>query len=105
MNIWHTLFGHPAIRKLSPQPKREVKRLLEELVKIGKLEDYLSLHRGGDYDRNYHHKRAREIGKRLDEIGGLELMRAARARVKRKLDPVMAEHLDYCWQDIGDWQF
>jgi len=104
MNIWHALFGHPAIRKLPPKPKREVKRLLEELVKIGELEDYLSLHRGGDYDRNYHHKRAREIGKRLNEIGGLELMQAARAHIKRKLKPVMAEHLDYCWQDIGDWQ-
>jgi len=104
MNIWHALFGHPTIRKLPPQPKREVKRLLEELVKIGKLDDYLSLHRGGDYDRNYHHKRAREIGKRLDEIGGLALMQAARSHIKRKLKPVMAEHLDYCWQDIGDWQ-
>jgi hypothetical protein len=33
----------------------------------------------------------------------LPLMQAARARVKRKLDPVMAEHLDYCWNQIGDW--
>ena len=104
MKIWQTLFGHPAIRKLPPQPKREVKRLVEELVKIGKLEDYLSLHRGGDYNRNYHHKRAREIGARLDEIGGLALMRAARARVERKLGVVMAEHLDYCWMEIGEWQ-
>lgn len=104
MNIWHALFGHPAIRKLPPQPKREAKRLLEELIKIGKQEDYLSLHRGGDYDRNYHHKRAREIGARLHEIGGLPLMQAARARVRRKLNPVMAEHLDYCWMEIGDWQ-
>jgi hypothetical protein len=104
MNIWHALFGHPALRKLSPHQKSEVERLLEELVKIGKLEDYLSLHRGGDYDRNFHHKRARQIGARLNEIGGLPLMQAARARVKRKLDPIMAEHLDYCWNLVGDWQ-
>ena len=104
MNIWHALFGHPTILKLPPEPKREVKHLLEELVKIGKLEDFLSVHRGGDYDRNYHHKRAREIGARLDKIGGEELMWAARAHIKRKLDPVMAEHLDYCWMDIGTWQ-
>ena len=103
MNIWHAIFGHPAIRKLSPQPKREVQRLLDELIKIGDLEDFLSLHRGGDYDRNYHHKRAREIGACLHDIGGLDLMLAARARVKRKLGAVMAEHLDYCWTEIGDW--
>jgi RNA processing factor Prp31 len=104
MKIWQALFGHSAIRKLPPEAKREVKRLLAELVKIGKLEDFLSLHRGGDYDRNYHHKRAREIGSRLDEIGGHELMQAARALVKRKLNPIIAEHLDYCWMEIGDWQ-
>lgn len=104
MNIWHALFGQPALRRLPPERKREVKQLLEELVNIGKLEDFLSLHRGGDYDRNYHHKRAREIGVRLNKIGGLALMQAARARVKRKLNPVMAEHLDYCWMEIGDWQ-
>jgi RNA processing factor Prp31 len=104
MNILHALFGHPAIRKLSPEQNKEVKRLLAELVKIGRLEDFLSLHRGGDYDRNYHHKRAREIGARLNEIGGHELMQAARAHIKGKLDPVMAEHLDYCWMEIGDWQ-
>ncbi|MFW5714136.1 MAG: hypothetical protein ACOCYU_05640 [Brevefilum sp.] len=104
MSIWHALFGHPAIRKLPPEQKREVKRLLEELVRIGEMEDYLSLHRGGKYNVNYHHKRAREIGARLNEIGGLALMQAARARVKRKLDPVMAEHLDFCWMEIGEWQ-
>ena len=104
MKIWHAIFGHPAIRKLPSATKREVDSLLEELIRIGKLEDFLSVHRGGDYDRNYHHKRAREIGQRLNEIGGLDLMLAARARVKRKIDPVMAEHLDYCWMEIGDWQ-
>jgi RNA processing factor Prp31 len=104
MNIWHAVFGHPAIRKLPPQTKGEVERLLAELVRIGKQEDFLSVHRGGAYDRNYHHRRTREIGARLHDIGGLQLMLAARARVKRKLDAVMAEHLDYCWMEIGDWQ-
>ena len=41
---------------------------------------------------------------KLNQIGGLELMQAARAHVKRKLKMVMAEHLDYCWQGIGDWK-
>lgn len=104
MNIWHALFGNPTIRKLPPKTKQEVKRLFEELIKIGKLDDFLSLQRGGAYNRDYHHKRAREIGERLNVIGGLPLMQAARTRVRRKISPVMAEHLDYCWQDIGEWQ-
>ncbi len=104
MSIWEALFGHPAIRNLPADQKQEVKRLLKKLVKIGELDDFLSLQPGGPFNVRCHHTGAREIGKRLDQIGGLELMDAARSHVKRKLKPVMAEHLDYCWQDIGDWQ-
>jgi hypothetical protein len=51
-----------------------------------------------------HHTGARKIGEQLNKIGGLELMDAARWHVKSKLKSVMAEHLDYCWQNIGEWQ-
>lgn len=104
MSIWDALFGQPAIRQLPPEPKREVKHLLDELVRIGKMDDFLSTHPGGQFNGHCHHIRARKIGQRINEIGGLELMQAARSHVKRKLKPVMAEHLDYCWQDIGEWQ-
>jgi len=104
MSIWEALFGHPAIRQLPPQPKREVKGMLEELVKIGKQDDFLSLQPGGPFNVRCHHTHARRIGQRLHEIGGLELMQAARSHVKRKLKAVMAEHLDHCWKDIGDWR-
>jgi len=104
MSIWDAIFGYPAIRQLPPEHKREVKRLLEDLVKIGKLDDYLSLQPGSPFNIRCHHTGARKIGERLNEIGGLELMQAARSYVKHKLKSVIAEHLDYCWQDIGDWQ-
>ncbi len=104
MSIWEALFGHPVIRNLPSDQKQEVKGLLKKLVKIGELDDFLSLQPGGPFNVRCHHTGAREIGKRLDQIGGLELMDAARSHVKRKLKPVLAEHLDYCWQDIGDWQ-
>lgn len=104
MSIWESLFGHPAIRQLDPEPKREVKRLLDELVRIGELDDYLSLQPGSPFNVRCHHTRARKIGERLNEIGGLELMLAARSHVKRKLKAVLAEHLDYCWSNIGEWQ-
>lgn len=104
MSIWDIIFGHPAIRELPPQKKKDVNKLISELIKIGKLDDYLSLQPGGPFNVRCHHTRARQIGERLNEIGGLELMEAARWRVKRKLKDVMAEHLDYCWQGIGEWQ-
>ncbi len=104
MSILDMIFGHPTIRQLPPHEKQEVKSLLAELVKIGKLDDFLSLQPGGPFNVRCHHVRARKIGERLNDIGGLDLMQAGRSHVKRKLKSVMAEHLDYCWQDIGEWQ-
>jgi hypothetical protein len=104
MSIWDAIFGHPVIRNLPPEKKKEVNKLLAELVKIGKLDDFLSTQPGGPFNVRCHNVHARKIGQRLNEIGGLELMEAGRWHVKRKLKEVMAEHLDYCWQDIGEWQ-
>lgn len=103
MSIWETLFGHPAVRQLPAYSKQEVNKLFGELIKIGQLDDFLSLRPGGPFNIRCHHTGARRIGERLNEIGGLELMQAARSHVKRKLKAVIAEHLDYAWQDIGDW--
>lgn len=104
MSFLETIFGNPAIRKLSPESRREVQRLLDELVNIGHTDDFLSLQPGGAYNIRCHHVRARQIGTRFNEIGGLELMSAARAFIKRKLKSSLAEHLDYCWSDIGGWK-
>jgi hypothetical protein len=104
MSIWDMIFGHPAIRALDAEQKKEVNRLLADLVKIGHLDDYLSTSPGGQFDIRCHHVGARRIGLRLHQIGGLALMQAARDHVKRKLKAVMAEHLDYCWQNIGEWK-
>lgn len=104
MSIWDLIFGPPAIRALDSEQKKEVNRLLADLVKIGHLDDYLSTSPGGQFDIRCHHVGARRIGLRLHQIGGLELMQAARDHVKRKLKAVMAEHLDYCWQDVGGWK-
>jgi hypothetical protein len=104
MSILEKIFGYPAINRLPSQQKQEAKKLLDELVKIGKLDDYLALQPGGPFNVRCHHTGARKIGERLNELGGLELMWAARAYVKDKLKTTLAEHLDYCWQDIGEWQ-
>ena len=51
---------------------REVDKLLNELFQIGVEQDYLSERPGGAYNHQCRHVRTREIGRRLDEIGGLD---------------------------------
>jgi len=104
MSVFDAILGDPEIRKLDQHRKQEVNKLIEQLIVIGVRDDYLSLNPGGPFDIQCHHREAKDIGKRLYEIGGVPLMLAARKQVKRKLKAVMAEHLDYCWKDIGEWQ-
>jgi hypothetical protein len=85
------------------EQREEVDKLIDELVSIGKRDDYLSEHAGGQFNAQCHNIRARAIGKRLNEIGELELLEYTRSRVKRKLGANMASHLDYAWSNIGRW--
>lgn len=83
--------------------QQEVTRMLDELVRIGKTDDFLSERPGGAFNRESRHIRAREIGKRLDEIGGLGLMEYANRYVRRKLGKNLSWHLEAAWKDIGSW--
>ena len=83
--------------------KQDVERMLEELLRIGKTDDYLSERPGGGFNRECRHIRTREIGQRLNELGGLTLMEYANRRVRRKLGKNLSWHLEAAWKDIGDW--
>lgn len=104
MSIIDILFGYTAIKQLSSHQQKEVEKLIRELIKIGNSDDFLSLNPGGSFDIQCHHRHARDIGKRLNDMGGVPLMMAVRNRIQRKLKAVMAEHLDHCWKGIGDWK-
>ncbi len=104
MNLLTMLFGDPAINALDAHRKAEVRVMIEKLEKIGRTDDFLSLVPGGTFDMHCHHREAREIGKRLNEMGGVPIMMAVRNNIRRKLKDTLAEHLDHCWKDIGDWQ-
>lgn len=104
MGLINILFGEDAIRNLPPAQKQEVKKLIDQLVVIGKQDDFLSLVPGGPFDHQCHHRQAKEIGRQLFALGGLDLMMAVRNIIRRKLKDVMAEHLDHCWKDVGGWQ-
>jgi hypothetical protein len=83
--------------------QQEVTRLLDELVRIGKTEDFLSERPGGAFNRDSRHIRARDIGVRLNDIGGLRMMEYANRYVRRKLGKNLSWHLEAAWKDIGDW--
>lgn len=83
--------------------KEEVERLLDELVRIGKTDDYLSERPGAGFNAQCRHIRTREIGTRLDQIGGLELMEYANRHVRRKNGRQLSSHLEYAWTQIGKW--
>ena len=104
MSIYNNIFGEPEIRALDPQHKAEVKKMIDQLVQIGKTDDFISLAPGGPFDYQYHHREAKAIGRRIYEIGGVELMMAVRQTIKHKLTDVSAEHLDHAWKGIGTWR-
>ena len=41
MSLFNRIFGEPEIRALDPHNKAEVKKMIEELVEIGRTDDFL----------------------------------------------------------------
>jgi len=72
----------------------------QDLYRIGKIERFFSL-------EGKPHKRAHEIGKLLNELGGLILMQQVAKTVvtelRKRQDKDVARELEYCWNNIGDW--
>ncbi len=83
--------------------KDEIFDLIEELMTIGKTEDFLSEHPGGAFNRQCRHKRAREIGELLNEIGKYELMEFVYEKIRKKLGNAIGDHLEFAWVSIGEW--
>lgn len=81
----------------------EVDRLVGDLLRIGETEDFLSERPGGAFNMQCRHVRAIEIGKRLNEIGGEKLMEFTLRRVRKKLGKTIFAHLEYAWDDLGQW--
>jgi len=100
MAFLDSIFGkNPVPREMKP----EVDRMVEELVRIGKGEDFLSERPGGSFNAQCRHVRTREIGKRLNEIGGFALMEQIYKRMRKQLGAQLASHLSYSWAEIGKW--
>ena len=104
MSFFDKMIPSPATQRSTPASRQEAERLIEELIGVGRKDDYLSETSGGQFDLHCHNTNARRIGQRLNELGGLELMMAARQRVRKKLGMSLMSHLDYAWSNIGQWK-
>lgn len=84
--------------------REEVEKFIEELIQIGKRDDFLAERPGAGFNTQCRNIRARQIGTRLHEIGGMELMEYVQRRVRRKTSKVLSEHLEYAWDGVGRWK-
>jgi hypothetical protein len=85
-----------------------IEGLLRDLVEIGRTVKDPSYHNSGYLykdERGEHTRdpRAREIGARLDRLGGKALMLQAHAVVREELGSTAARGLEACWGEIGEW--
>lgn len=100
MGFFDALFN-PA--PCSAHQRAEVDRFVQELIQIGRQDDFLAERPGAPFNYQCRHTRARDIGVRLNELGGDALMEWVHRRVRAKLKEPLASHLSYAWTDIGDW--
>ncbi len=112
--------------------KPEADRLLDELIEIGRTEGFLSMPRDSNicgrcgskvvkrgvkvkctycgleqnynhFNETYKHIRAREIGTRLYDLGGQELMQKACYTVAAEHGASIGRELESAWAYIGGW--
>jgi hypothetical protein len=100
MGFLQDLFG---IVPCPADKRQEVNQLINELVTIGKRDDFLSERPGSPFNAQCRHTRARQIGTRLNEIGGMTLLEYTQRQIAKKNSKEIAAHLSYCWTEIGDW--
>jgi hypothetical protein len=77
--------------------------LIHELVEIGKVSPGTAPN-GGSHFLKQANGRAREIGQSLSELGGLDLMVAARGAIQSWLGRSAARELEAAWTGVGEWQ-
>jgi len=85
----------------------EADQLVAELLKIAKKEGFTTDRIGNKFDQNGNNIRAQEIGERLSQIGGIDLMKKAWWRIeveKHRTGLRESRSLDLCWNGIGGWR-
>jgi hypothetical protein len=89
--------------KLGKSLGSEADLLTTELIQIGKGCPFVSSNKSVEFNTNGQHVRAREIGQRLSELGGKNLMLAVHYRVRLATSGERARELECAWDYIGGW--
>lgn len=89
--------------KLGKSLGSEADLLVTELIQIGKGCPFVSSKKSVEFNTNGQHVRAREIGQRLSELGGKNLMLAVHYRVRLATSGERARELECAWDYIGGW--
>jgi ankyrin repeat protein len=79
--------------------------LVEELRALGRRPGFMSSAGSAAFDGDGRNVRAREIGRILNERGGLERMRRAAYEVRGAVGVPASEELSYIWNGIGSWKW
>jgi len=104
VNLLNQLFGNSNRSvNLTREQRQVVDELVDQLISIGHKEDFLSERPGGEYNGQCRHRRTREIGEKLNAIGGIDVMWLAFERVRKKVGRQLGDHLEYAWGGIGEW--
>jgi hypothetical protein len=104
MDFFTNLFSKPPF---PAQQKPEITRLMDELVRIGTHDDYLSERPGAGFNSQCRNIRAIAIGRRLHELGGVVLMEWVFNRIRKpiaKSNKSLPDHLQYAWAGVGGWR-
>lgn len=104
MDFINNLFSKPPY---PVQQKAEIEGLMDELLRIGTQDDFLSERPGAGFNSQCRNIRAIAIGRRLNEAGGYVLMQWVFDRLRRKLakaNKTLPDHLLYAWDGVGEWR-
>jgi hypothetical protein len=99
MSLFGNLFNKPQPPAAAPWRGTDINGFVTELNAIGLQDGFLSFRPGGKFNQQCRHIRAREIGMRLNMIGGSSLMR----KVYERVDCPKSRQLAAAWDEIGNW--
>ncbi len=97
------LFDLFAVPPCPAQDRPQVAKMIDDLIRIGQNEGFLSERPGGSFNIQCRNTRARETGKQLHNLGGVKLMDFVMRKLQRPLGQELCSHLEYCWAEIGEW--
>lgn len=110
---WDSAAGEPVLTPLPDDPRQaEAEALVVELVAMAVNDPNVNNEDAHCWLSSEQRPRSVEIGRRLDELGGFDLMLLVHDTVRQELErwgkvdnvPSLVRGLEMAWDDIGEWR-